>query len=89
MIKIRFRPFGVLRKYQDQCESFELEVPEAIVVSDVKASLKSYLRAQIPGFLDDLLVDDAAIATDAQVLGPNHRITQSCCLLVLPPVCGG
>ncbi len=89
MIEIEMRLFGAFRKYQQKSVFLKLEAPAS--VDQVKIALAKRLAEVSPAFgkNEEKLIQDSAIANDQEILLPHLMLHQSCCLSILPPVCGG
>ncbi len=85
MKKLKVRLFGAFRKYIPGGE-LELEVPEKILVREVKSLLAQNLH--LYDFTEAQLVYDSAVATDDRVLQLDEEVMDSQ-IAILPPVCGG
>ena len=89
--RIELRVFGVMRKVSDDEGYFRFPLKgDASIgsVRELKRVIKEWLLESHPGF-DSGLVDECAIADEAQVLTEDAVLTGLQGLAVLPPVCGG
>ena len=89
MIDVEVRLFGAFRSYGPPSALVSLAVPESATVSTLKKALAAALRGLNPGFQDERLIEDSAIADERSVLAADAVIRKPCRLAILPPVCGG
>jgi molybdopterin converting factor small subunit len=88
MIEIKVRFFGAFRNLGEE-SGLTLAVPEGLRVSEFKVRLGEVLSERYGTRVDSRLLQESALANEAQVLGSNERIDGSCTVAILPPVCGG
>lgn len=87
-ITLTIHLFGAFRPYSDG-QPMVVEVLQGVCVAEVKDHLKAVLRKIQPSFDRDALVDESALADDAQILSENAVLECDAELAILPPVCGG
>jgi len=85
---IKIRLFGALKKFTEAGVAL-LEVPEMCSVRELHEPLKHRLSGEFPGEFKGELVDRAALASEARVLGNHEPVGWPGTLALLPPVCGG
>jgi molybdopterin converting factor small subunit len=73
--------YGAFRNMGD---STALEISLPTTVGVIRAAMAAQLAGQ-----QRLLVEDSAIANDADILPDAYVIDAPCVLSILPPVCGG
>lgn len=79
MITVRIRLFGMLRSL-GHGDHVELQLPAGSTITELREALATKLGAA---------VQSAAIADEQELLPKTTKLTQSCTLAALPPVCGG
>lgn len=85
-VKLQF--FGIFRQYINQ-EYIVLNLNGASSVKEFKQLVFNHLQQNYQGFSDQQLVQISAIANNKEILPEAAVLTNSCCLSILPPVCGG
>jgi len=80
-MKIVIQHYGAFRKLGD---STALEVSLPATIGAIRTAMAARLEGQ-----HKLLVQDSAIANDADILPDAYVIEGACVLSILPPVCGG
>ena len=88
MIQVKIRLFGKFRNYGNG-ESIELEVMKYSNVDEVKNIFTKKLQSLHPEFKNLELILDSVLASEDEVLDSSSKLTSSCSLAILPPVCGG
>lgn len=88
MNSIELRLFGAFRRYSDS-PSIRLEVPPGLTVAELKNYIARHLVELRPNLGNADLVFDSALANEREVMADETRVTGSCTLAILPPVCGG
>jgi molybdopterin converting factor small subunit len=66
-----------------------LTLPKGASLPQLKTALIQRLKAEIPDFHHEALIELSAFATDQAILPKDTRFQESCNLSLLPPVCGG
>lgn len=93
-VRLHVRLFGAFRKY-GHGRPIEFEVPSDVRVGDVRAYLFRALKEQCPGFDNEQLIRDSAVAGISEILHDSRAIAEMAApdgrveLAILPPVCGG
>jgi molybdopterin converting factor small subunit len=88
-IEIEVKLYGTFRKYEEPGKPIRVQADRPIRVSLLKEMLTAKFKELFPKFADSELIHDSAIANESQVLRLDHVLSNSCTLLILPPVCGG
>lgn len=80
-MKIDVQHYGAFRNLGD---STTLDISLPATVGAIRAAMAAQL-----GERHGLLVQDSAIASDADILSDTDVVEAPCALSILPPVCGG
>ena len=86
--KVRIQLFGKFRSYLPQ-GYFELILAPDKQIGELRMQIINYLKNNVSGFADDVLVNESAIADQFEILGDLEKIGNKNQFSILPPVCGG
>lgn len=86
-ITLQIALFGIFRN--SGASEITLDVPVNSDLVTVKKQLAVQFARDYPNFSSTHLIETAVLADETRVLNANERLTHSCKLAILPPVCGG
>lgn len=84
VVKINF--YGAFRKYGAH---ETLSLPAGSSIEDLRSLLAKHLAGKVPGFSDNQLIHDSAIACNDTIVGLDYKVRHDEVISILPPVCGG